>query len=172
MPSLKKLTRDQLNDKAKRLGIADAVGMSNRAAVIEAIEAAKTVARPDARVVSVFANGQRVMIEMHVDRATAEFGDLAGAGGSEVVDAIKGELAEIRKRNAEVADSALAAAAVRMAFELDHPYNSATAKANCMSELHKAMDRLLELAPREEQAKGRLDELKARRKKAARRAAA
>lgn len=165
MPTLKKLSRDKLNDKALKLGIADAKQLQNRAAVIKAIEEAKTD-RPEARVISVFANGLRVLVEMHADRAREEFGglSLAKAGRSDVVDATEKQLADIRERDPKVGDSALAAAALRMAYELDHPYNSATAKANCVNELHKAMDRLLELAPTGEGKKGKVDELKARRR--------
>lgn len=166
MPSLKKLTRDALNDKALRLGI-DAVGMPNRAAVIEAIEAVR--AEPvGTSVLSVFGNDQRVLVEMSLERAVEEFGGtpLAKAGRCEVVDATEQELAELRKATPQVANSALAAAALRMAFEVDHPYNSATAKSNCVSELHKIMDRLYELAEEQGSGKGgKVDELRARRAK-------
>jgi hypothetical protein len=170
VPALKKLTRDALNDKALKLGITDAVEMPNRAAVIEAIEEAKA-APPGARVLSVFGNGLRVLVEMHVDRAREEFGaaQLVDAGRTDVVDATEQELAALRKVSAEVADSALAAAALRMAFEIDHPYNSATAKANCVSELHKVMDKLRELAAEDGEAKAKagskVDELRERRAK-------
>lgn len=162
MPSLKKLTRDKLNDKALRLGITGAVHLPNRAAVIEAIEEAKAEDRPEARVVSVFGNGLFVLVEMHVDRAREEFGDraLASAGRTDVIDATEKQLAELREKSAAVADSALAAGAMRMAYELDDPHTSATAKANCLSELHKAMDRLLELAKAGEGKKGKLHEIK------------
>jgi hypothetical protein len=167
MPGLNKLTRDALNDKALKLGIADAVEMPNRAAVIEAIKAVKAVP-VGTSVLSVFSNGQRVLVEMGVERALEEFGDapLAKAGRCEVVDATERELVALRKETPKVADSALAAAALRMAFEIDHPYNSATAKSNCVSELHKVMDRLYELAGEEAKASGtggKVDELRARR---------
>jgi hypothetical protein len=173
LPSITKLTRDQLNEKALKLGIADAVQMPNRKAVIEAIKARKS--RPQgSRLVSVFANGRRALVEMHVDRAREEFGDqpLAEAGGSIVVEATQRQLAEIRERKPDVADSALAAAALQMAYELDHPFNSATSKSMCAKALHQAMDRLLELAPPGKATKGKLDELKERRRKTAGRAAA
>ncbi len=169
MPTLKKLTRDALNEKALRLGVADAVEMPNRAAVIEAIEEAKREDRPEARVLSVFGNGLRVLVEMHVDRARDEFGGvpLAEAGRTEVVDATEQELAVIRKESPAVANSALAAAALRMAFEIDHPFNSATARANCVNELHKVMDKLHEQADKEGKAPAgsKVDELRARRAK-------
>lgn len=174
MPSLKKLTRDTLNEKAANLGVADAEQLPNRAAVIAAIEAAKErehagIWGQGARVMSVFGKGKyrRVLVEMSPQLAQEQFGamPLWQAGPTTAVDATESELARIRKRKAEVADSALAAAALRMAFEIDHPYNSATAKANCVNELHKIMDRLLELAPAGEEQKGALDELKARRAK-------
>ena len=176
MPALKKLPRDQLNDKARKLGVEDATKMRNRAAVIEAIEAKKAELedRLDARVVSVFRNGLYALVEMHVDRVEEVFGDLpiADAGGTEVVDATRAELAEIRKRDPQVADSALAAAALSMAFELDHPYNSATAKSYCVKELRQTMERLSELAPLGEEGGSRLDELRRKREEATRRSAA
>lgn len=156
MPSLKKLTRDALNDKALKLGIADAVEMQSRADVIEAIEAVKAMPA-GTWVLSVFGNGQRVLVEMHVERAMKEFGtaDLARVGRTDVVDATEQELAAIRRESPKVADSALGAAALRMAFEIDHPYNSATAKANCVNELHKVMDKLRELAAEDSEAKAK-----------------
>jgi len=178
LPALKKLPRDQLNDKARKLGIEDAVKMRDRAAVIEAIEAKKAELedRPDARVVSVFRNGLYVLVEMHVDRAEEVFGDLpiADAGGTEVVDATRAELEEIRERDPRVANSALAAAALSMAFELDHPYNSATAKSYCVKELRQTMDTLREQAPPQVKGGSRLEQLRKEReeKEAAARGAA
>lgn len=176
MPSLKKLPRDQLNDKAKKLGIAGAVQMKNRGAVIEAIEAAKAEEqeRPTARVLSVFANGRFALVEMHVDRIAEVFGDmpLADAGGSEAIDATRRQLDEIRRRKPDVANSALAAGALRMAYELDHPFNSATAKSYCAKELRQTMDRLEELAPPSEKSGGRLDELRRKKEEKAGRGAA
>ncbi len=171
MPSLKKLPRDTLNDKAAKLGIAEADQLSTRADVIRAIEAAKSA--QDAGlwgrgvyVASVFAKGKRVLVDMSADLARQHFGEvpLHEAASTSVVDATEKQLAGIRERNADVADSALAAAALRMAYELDHPYNSATAKSYCIKELRQSMDRLLELAPAGEGEKGALDELKARRR--------
>jgi hypothetical protein len=178
LPALKKLPRDELNAKALKLGIADAVQLPNRAAVIEAIEAKKAELnrRPDAQVVSVFHNGLYVLVEMHVDRLEEIFGELpiADAAGTETIDATRAELEDIRRRNPKVADSALAAAAMRMAYELDHPHNSATAKSYCVKELRQTMDRLLELAPPGEKGGSRLDELRKKREAdaAARRSAA
>jgi hypothetical protein len=179
LPSLKKLARDQLNDKALKLGIADAVEMDNRAAVIQAIEAKKAELedRPDARVVSVFRNGLYVLVEMHVDRAVDVFGDLpiADAAGTEVIDATRAEIDEMRQRNPQVANSALAAAALSMAYELDHPFNSATAKSYCVKELRQTMDWLREQAPPKAKGGSRLEELRKEREAkeaAARRSAA
>lgn len=164
MPSIKKLTRDQLNDKALKLGIVGAVEMPNRAAVIEAIEAKKAelAEQPDARVVSVFRNGLYVLVEMHVDRVADVFGDLPldSSSGTETIDATRAELEEIRSRDPQVADSALGAAALRMAYELDHPFNSATAKSYCVKELRQTMDRLRELSPPAPKQAGTLHEIR------------
>jgi len=59
-----------------------------------------------------------------------------------------------------------------MAFELDHPYNSATAKSYCVKELRQTMERLSELAPLGEEGGSRLDELRRKREEATRRSAA
>lgn len=166
MPTLKKLTRDQLNDKALKLGVPDAVEMKNRAAVIEAIEARKAELddRPDVRVVGVFRNGLYALVELHVDRVLELFGDLAvQLGGTETIDATRAELEEIRRRDPEVGDSALAAAALRMAYELDHPGNSATAKSYCVKELRQTMDRLRELSPPAPKKVGKLHDIKEER---------
>lgn len=79
-----------------------------------------------------------------------------------VVEAVQGELAELRKLSPELADGAVAASAVVLAAELDKPRNSATAKSMCARALREAMDRLRELAPADEK-KDDLDDLTARR---------
>jgi hypothetical protein len=72
-----------------------------------------------------------------------------------VAAAVERDLAEIRKRDSELADSALAASALTLARELDNPRNSATSKSMCARALHDALDRLRSLAP----AKPEIDEL-------------
>ena len=180
MPSLKKQTRAELNERAKRLGIEDVEDLDTRADVIEAIEAVAPdedvpplFAEGGALILSVFGPfGSQVLVQMPATTAHALFGDRPRAdfARAETVDGVLRDLAEIAKRDSDVAESALAATAVRMALELEHPFNSATSKAQCAKELRRTMDRLLELAPPGEDGEGALDELK--RRLAKRRAAA
>jgi hypothetical protein len=75
----------------------------------------------------------------------------AGArGGSGVADAVDRDLAAIRKRAPELADSALAALALSLAREIDDADNSATAKAACGRTMHEALATLRALTPAEE----------------------
>ena len=87
-----------------------------------------------------------------------------GAAAGSVVEAVEADLAELAKRDPDLARSSRAASALVLARELDSPRNSATSKSMCSKALSEAMDRLLELAPPEEE-KGRLDEISAERKK-------
>jgi predicted RNA-binding Zn ribbon-like protein len=86
-----------------------------------------------------------------------------------VLEAVERDLDRLRGRDAELAESALAASAVALAREVDSGRNSATSKSMCARELREVMDRLWELAPEKMQGDG-LDELNARR--TARRSAA
>lgn len=92
---------------------------------------------------------------------------LVKAGPMNVVEALERELAEIGKRAPDVANSSLAATAIRLAYELQNPFNSATSKSMCSRQLMEALERIRELAPPAKEADP-LDELNARR--AARRA--
>jgi len=177
LPGLSKLTRDELNDRALALGVADAVELPTRRAVIEAIDAKKAEfagVSPDlfkrgARVVSVHKG--RTMIEISTSLASYLFHrPLGESGRGNAIEAVEDDLELIRSRDPLVADSAIAAAALRMAYELEDPLNSATSKSMCAKALQAAMDRLLELSPPGQEEKGKLHELKARRAK--RRAAA
>lgn len=143
----------------------------------------RRAAKPDlqargAAVVSVFGPfNSRVMIEMSADTATELFpkAALAAAGRSALIDAVERDLAALRERAPEVADSALAATAVRLAYELEDPYNSATSKSMCARVLLDTMERLRELAPpeRKKDTIDRIgDDLAARRERHARSAAA
>lgn len=178
MPSLKKLSRDTLNEKAEKLGIEGAEQLPNRAAVIEAIEARKAMGhtgiwQQGARAVSMINKGSRVLVEIPTELAVELFDELHldSARRTDVIDAVVQELAAIRKEKPEVADSAIAATALRMAYELDNPYTSATAKSMCAKALHQAMDHLTEEAPPGETKKGRLDELREEREEKRRAAA-
>lgn len=69
--------------------------------------------------------------------------------------------AELDRLGAGLAGSVLAATALVLAAELDDEGNSATSKSLCARALSETMDRLRELAPREE--RDSLDDLTARR---------
>lgn len=116
------------------------------------------------RVVSVFGafNG-RALVEVSADTAAemVDAGELDPCGRG-VIDAIDGELAALRSRAPDLADSAVAAGARSLAYEMEHPYNSATSKAMCMREMRESMGELRRLAPAERE-KDDLDDLAARR---------
>lgn len=67
------------------------------------------------------------------------------------VAAVRKTLAEVAKRDPDLADSALAAAAFSMAQELDNPANKATAKSYCAKALLELLNRIWELVPPEEE---------------------
>jgi len=170
VPTLKKLPRDKLNDKARALGIEKPEHLRNRAAVVEAIEAHKAAADAanpfggTARVVSVFgAFNSRCLIEVSAETAAEAFGRLDEAARTNAIDSVERDLAEIRKADKALAESAMAAVAVRLAYELEDPYNSATSKSMCAKALNDTLDRLRELAPEEEKGKSTLDEIAERR---------
>lgn len=134
--------------------------------------AAPTTTRPravdlhalGARVVSVFgAFNSRVLVEMSAEAAQPMFPEpFSESGRLAVVEAAEREVAAIRQRDPGLADSALAASAVALAYEIANPYNSATSKSMCAREMRDTLDRLRELAPEEDHADS-LDELKQRR---------
>lgn len=119
--------------------------------------------RRSARAVSVFGPfGSKTLVEMPTDLASALFGQsLAASGRTNAIDAVERDLEVIRQHAPGLADSATAATALRMAYELENPYTSATAKSMCARSLLQAVDRLLELAP-EEGGEDGLDALAAR----------
>lgn len=80
----------------------------------------------------------------------------------DVKEAVKRDLKAVAKRDKELARSALAASALRLAEALDNPKNSATSKAMCAGRLLETLDRLRELVP-PEQEKDALDDLQSRR---------
>lgn len=87
---------------------------------------------------------------------------LAGPARSDPVEAVERDIEAIRQRDSDLADSALAAAALSMAYELINPFNSATSKSMCVARLMEAMAELRELVPPAETA-DRLDEVAKRR---------
>lgn len=117
-----------------------------------------------ARVVSVFGPfNSRVMFEMSSEAASKLFSEpLVLCGHTTVIEAAQRDIESVRKRDAELADSALAASAVALAYEIENPYNSATSKSMCARELRDTLDRLRELAPKAKEKDG-LDDLSARR---------
>lgn len=86
-----------------------------------------------------------------------------------VVEAVTRDLASIRKRAPELADSALAASALVLAAELDDKGNSATSKSMCSRALVEVMEELRALAPPPVKKADGVDDLGTKR--AARRAA-
>ena len=81
-----------------------------------------------------------------------------------VVAATEKDLAEIRKRDPDLADGALAAAALQMAAEVDSFENKGHAKSLCAKELRDTMAVIRDLAPKKAR-NDRVDEIKAKREK-------
>jgi hypothetical protein len=151
-------TRPELNTEAAELGIPEPEKLPNKQAVIDAIdEAADPDARSldadlfaTARVVSVFGPfASRTLIEISSDLARRLFDDepLSEVGRSNVIDATEQDIELIRAIDPDAADSSTAATALRMAYELDHPFNSATSKAQCAKAHAECMGRLWERVP-------------------------
>ena len=117
-----------------------------------------------ARVVSVYGPfNSRVLIEMPADKAAGLFPEPLGACGLAVVlDGVVRDLEAIAAVDEALAGSGLAGVAMRLAYELEHPYNSATSKAACARELRETQETLRALAPAEEESDG-LDDLAAKR---------
>lgn len=120
-----------------------------------------------ARVVSVFMRGkvERVLIEMPGEAAFDMFPDGFGSPvHAYLIEAAERDLADLRTRDEALADSALAATVLQLAYELADPYNSATSKSMCAKALLEAMSQLRELAPPTRKS-DRLDDLAARRER-------
>lgn len=80
-----------------------------------------------------------------------------------VVEAVERDLAALRKRAPELADSAMAATARALAAEIDEPGNSATSKSMCAARLVDIFEQLRALTPAEEPKEDGLVNLAARR---------
>lgn len=78
------------------------------------------------------------------------------------VAAVQRDLAEIAKRDRQLAESSLAASALAMARELDDGRNSATSKSMCARALAEVIRELRGLAPEKHESTP-LDEIRARR---------
>jgi outer membrane biosynthesis protein TonB len=117
-----------------------------------------------ARVIGIFGTrGNHTLIQLPTEVAEQLFADpLAASGSTDVIAAAERDVAAIKKRDKALGESALARAAVALAFEINHPWNSATSKSMCAREMRETIDRLRELAPEEEEA-DQLDDLRARR---------
>ena len=116
------------------------------------------------RVVSVFgAFNSRVLVEIPMAQAAKLFdGPLSRSSPTRLVESVEHDMAELRKRAPQIADSALAASALAMAMEVENPFNSATSKSMCAKALLDALDRLRELTPVEAES-DELDDLARRR---------
>jgi hypothetical protein len=177
LPSLKKLTRDKLNDRARALGI-DAIPLATRRDVIEAIEERQHrfsgLTSPDlyqfgARVLRV--HGEVVVLTVPRDLAEYLFKQpLRHAGPTTLSEAAERDIAKIRERDSAVGESVIAASVVSMAHEVDDPFNSSTSKAQCAKELRQSYDSLLEQSPAPPAEESELERL--RRARATRREAA
>jgi hypothetical protein len=119
-----------------------------------------------------FASKALVLMSVEEAMKLVPDADLGAARPSRVVDAAEHEIERIRERDPDLADSAVAASAIAMAYEIEHPFNSATSKSMCQARLVEAMKTLRELAPPEERPKDGIDQLRERRAKRRARSAA
>lgn len=126
-----------------------------------------------ANVVSVYGPfNARCLVEMPAALAEELFPKGLGVSCRvNVISAVEHDVAAIGARDPELAESALAASAVALAYEIEHPFNSATSKSMCAREMRDTLDRLRDLAP-EEQTKDGLDDLSAARANRRQRSAA
>lgn len=126
---------------------------------------AKSV-RERGRVLSVFGPFNALtLVQIPTELALDVFPDgLAVAARPDLVAAVERELAEIRERSGATSDSALAATALVMAYEIQDPYNSATSKAMCAKAMAETMRDLRAACPPSEQ-EDRVDEIAKRRKR-------
>lgn len=108
--------------------------------------------------------GNRALVEMSAERAQGLFEQpLSGTlAPTRVIDATAAEIATLVKRAPALEQSALAASAIALAYQIENPFNSATSKSMCARELRETMSKLRELAPPAEEEDG-IDELSARR---------
>lgn len=132
-------------------------------AEIEAPEAGALVSelRAQARVVSVFGTKRSwAMVQLPYELAAELLGSVGDSKLARTITAVEGELDRLDE---DLSASALAALALRMAYELDDPWNSATSKSQCGKTLLEALEQLRELADDGEEEGDGLDELSARR---------
>jgi len=87
---------------------------------------------------------------------------LPAAKKQPVVEAVRRDLAALKRRDKQLAEGALAQAALALAARIDDPDNSATSVSMCARELRDHMNRIWELAPAETR-DNRVDDLSTRR---------
>jgi len=119
-----------------------------------------------ARVVNVFgAFHDKCLVALPIELARELFEpfDLLESSRTGVIEAVERDLEGLRARDPGLAESALAAAMIALAYEVENPYNSATSKSMCVKELREATNRLRELAPPARE-RDNLDELNERRR--------
>ena len=80
-----------------------------------------------------------------------------------VVAGVKRDLAALKKLDAALAESGLAAAALSLAVEMDDKTNSATSRSMCARALLDTLEELRGLAPEPKPKESALDDLSARR---------
>lgn len=120
-------------------------------------------AGPRITLVSVFGPfGSRVLVEMSRTTLDEMFETSDVALPRRVIQAVENDIAEIGRRAPALVKTGLAATALALAYELDHPGNSATSKSMCAKALNETTEKLIALAPAEA-AKDGLDELAAKR---------
>lgn len=117
-----------------------------------------------ASLISVFgtATSRRALVEMPLEAVSGLLGELTDLTRNSVVTAVERDLDALRELDAKLAEAPEAAAALELAYQLDHPYNSAHSKSLCARALIDALEQLRERAP--EAPKGdKLDDLAAKR---------
>lgn len=123
-----------------------------------------------ASVVSIFgAFGCLTMVQMPTSLAEELFGDtpLGQCSPTNVVDAIARDLEPMPEA---LSTSAIAAVALALGREIEHPYNSATSKSMCAARVAEIMGELRELCPPAPKV-DRIDEVKTKRDARRRRSA-
>lgn len=108
----------------------------------------------------------RALVEMSAERALELFEQPLSSALSpiHVIDATMAEITELAARapNLGLDESAMAASALALAYEIQNPFNSATSKSMCAHELRETMSKLRDLAPARDEDDG-IDDLSTRR---------
>lgn len=99
----------------------------------------------------------RTLIEMPTEMARKLFGSIPAAMRPDNIAAVERDIERIRELDSALAESALAATALQMAYEMTNPFNSATSKSMCARALLETMEQLRELTPDGEEEGDELD---------------